>query len=371
MRHFPGWQPIPSIIRKRRAKFEEHNQTRAKYRLSGSSGLFLVVRPKIARTTITNKYGIEVRRDQVFPVEAGPGERHDVPRLFSPEPLVLRVRGDDYTFKIKSIPLFSETSKMNAPSFSMPAGWPSSGGTCPASKLILDPKKVAICWTCYALKGRFLCGVVLSVQIGRREWAMKMLQTRSRSEYSSNGFVDAMIRSIYSYRERHPKSIDPSYFRIYDSGDFGARGQMAEAWNEIARHFSRGANRITFWAPTRDWVFLDGIAQTLDVLPVRALTAPFTAEDLGGHRPKNLVLRPSAFHVDDAPPVIAGLDAGTTVSRRETFGKDVPIIPRCGKGVLARHCHCPAYEFKGKSCVSANCRTCWEKPKVTVDYPYH
>jgi hypothetical protein len=129
---------------------------------------------------------------------------------------------------------------------------------------------------------------------------------------------------------------DTRFFRIHDSGDFSMLGpEYPKVWIAVARALPD----VIFWAPTRDWV-----------LPARQQHLPVK-------RPDNLVLRPSALCVDDEPPMVRGMDAGTTVSYINGV-----------HGCLG----CKAY-FGGKkdSCKAKRCRVCWLQPDQTVNYKPH
>jgi len=372
-RKFQAWMPGEDLVRSKRESFHRHQEERKEYRLDGADTLYLIVRPARIRVQARDKWGDIVYRYTTLARPAAPGELHDVPRLFGRDPLVLRrdeYKGSPYAKTIPSIPVFSDTSKMNAPSFSMLAGMPSAGGMCAAARLQFDDVRVPICWTCYALKGRYPQGNVLAVQIGRRAWTLRRLRARTAGVYSRNALAEDLIQSLYSYIEVHPRSIDPHYFRAHDSGDFGEHGELAEVWNEVARHFQRGDHKIRFWAPTREWLFLPSEAGQLGLRPLPGLRDAFYPESQGGHRPENFVLRPSAFHHGDPPPQVPGLDAGTTCTMPDFYNRPYPRVPRCQAGDRSSHCHCAAYE-KGNCCNDANCRTCWDYRHITVDYPYH
>jgi len=255
---------------------------------------------------------------------------------------------------IWSAGLFSDTTKMKAPSFSLPAGLPSAGGTCPASKLDGEPDKVFICHDCYATKGGYQWPRNVALSLIRRDWTISAVRDSS--------FAPGMIASIETILERpHDPRWDSRYFRVHDSGDFMGSAAYVRAWNTVAAHFVK---RIIFWAPTRDWVFFPDQAQTArkygNVRPNPDLAAAMR------ERPANFVIRPSALQVGDAPPVVHGLDGGTSV--------DTPSIhaafTTCGPAAKGHQCSCPAYE-RSVNCQSAGCRTCWIFPKRQVGYKQH
>lgn len=236
--------------------------------------------------------------------------------------------------------LFTSTTKMRCASFSLPAGPPKIGGTCPAAAKGKPGDAGFVCFGCYATAGNYLLPSVQASQRVRLAWVRRALD--------EGAFVDEMVAALAVLLSRPrrasmlappgtpPAFLNLRYFRIHDSGDFSWYPRMAyaEAWAAIARRFPA----VQFWAPTRDWVFAG------------------TVKALAG-RPANLVVRPSALRVNDPPPVVPGLDAGTTVDPRAFTAAKVH--------------DCPAYRSAEHSCESAQCRVCWDHPDVPVNYAPH
>jgi hypothetical protein len=236
---------------------------------------------------------------------------------------------------ISTVTLFTATTKMVCPSFSLPAGPIKLGGACPAAgvaSLVRDPK-LFICHSCYAIGGKYGVprGNVATAQAARLVWAMRAVADGTLGEQ--------LHHALYAYHQapRHNRDgrlMDPLFFRIHDAGDCFSPAYYA-AWVHLARE----APRIKFWMPTRNWALGDKWVDLMDVLK----------------RPKNLIVRPSALHFGDLPPDISGLDAGTTSS--------VKKMPR----VL----DCPAYATKTGNCEDARCRVCWTQPGRQVSYHPH
>jgi len=170
-------------------------------------------------------------------------------------------------------------------------------------------------------------------------------------------------------RDRKINGVAPKlnhgYFRIHDAGDIGWLKGYYEAWCEIAKRFPD----VKFWAPTRDW------------------PSPVIARRLSRPRPRNFVLRPSSLHYQErAPGFMApgeqpyygldGFDAGSSAALLgETHTGTHAEAARAAHAAVQRakiaDFNCPAYLHGTVTCESSRCRTCWTRPKVTVNYPVH
>jgi hypothetical protein len=185
-----------------------------------------------------------------------------------------------------------------------------------------------VCHGCYATVGQYQMKNVQISQAIRMAWVRETL--------AAGTFVDQMVEAI-EFSRQFPCThgglySNPEFFRIHDSGDFYST-EYARAWNAICERLPH----VKFWAPTREWL----VPARLDV---------FRAA------PSNLVIRPSAFYVDQPPPDVAGMPAGSSVMREPK----PPIYP------------CPAYDGEAeKTCEAAGCRTCWTRPGVAVNYQPH
>lgn len=251
--------------------------------------------------------------------------------------------------RIRQVRALSWTSKMNTPSWSLPAGAPHIGGACPGAaggqsvvpkkafeagakhvlRVIGQPVRVdsSICENCYATGGQYSTSNVQVAQVLRFMWAKQALK-QVNPDSGRSMFVDTMIAAITNANFRlegghsdpddesgHEPEVDESlppgamqptlngpeakkkkpplppertgqrFFRIHDSGDFFDERYLA-AWKEICDALPD----ITFWAPSRIW------ATSWGVDAVNRLNFP----------PKNLVIRPSAYHVGEIAPADLG-----------------------------------------------------------------
>lgn len=247
--------------------------------------------------------------------------------------------------------LFTWTSKMSCPSFSIPAGPTRQGGTCPASTreaiekegsytaysvpLKQTPEGQAfICDVCYAGKGRYLMYKAMSLgQTAKLRWVERTLRdgsfVRKMSE-ALGALLDPAVEELLL-----SQLVSNQYFRIHDSGDFFSPDYY-KAWVEVCRNLKD----IHFWAPTRMWVYEKWRRVFSNYPP-----------------PPNLALRPSALFTSAVPPAIPDLAAGSgSVEGR----MDAPVW------------NCPAYEGENEhSCAAARCRVCWDAPKKPVNYMTH
>ena len=228
----------------------------------------------------------------------------------------------------KQVEVLSWTTKMGCPSFSLPAGPIESGGSCPGAKggqsivpvpamkagqdavtaVTGEPVRLyqAICQFCYAEGGQYSTGQVQIAQVLRYIWTR---DAASNVSFGPQGptfgpkavaWIEAMVYAIDNadfaldggkveklvYPPERPRPgtrKKQRFFRWHDSGDFFSAAHVA-----LVKEVCKRLPDITFWAPTRCW------ATTWGVEAVNKINGP--AEN------SNLVIRPSAFHVNEPPP---------------------------------------------------------------------
>ena len=323
---------------------------------------------------------------------------------------------------ISKFKLLSWTSKMNTPSWSIPAGAMVLGGSCPganAGQSVVDDKHLAsnrefvniglgrpantpiniansICQHCYATGGQYSTSNVQYAQILRFMWARQAIkQVVDGPDRPSTAFVETMVYAIQNANYRTdggtvdkdetgaekqklpPEPLRPRrFFRLHDSGDFFSR-EYLEQWKQIADR----CPDVTFWAPSRIWATKKGIE---DVNEVNA-------------EPRNLIIRPSAYEVGDAGPVLGdGWAAATTVIR---VGDNAGMAPELEQHVAGiehgtpRAGTDPRYDWDcrayatndtkatcrkaaappgmGDPNTGKGCRACWVLPELRVNYSLH
>jgi hypothetical protein len=308
---------------------------------------------------------------------------------------------------IRNIKLLSWTKKMGCPSFSLPAGAPQLGGTCPGAiggqsvvpqkSLLAAQERIykitgkpvslpdATCERCYATGGNYYYGSQLTAQTIRDLWARQAMKdgtfvdTMSWAIENANYMLEGGTVEKANYDpERHPGR----YFRIHDSGDF-FNPEYLETWKHVTENFRTGADRIEFWAPTRVWA------------------TDWGAAAIKKHGGDNFIIRPSSYHVnEDAAKVMQGGAAWSvcwnkTVKDRtldfprasQTGGSGVPSVKRShGEGEpFTWDCQAYAVKDEAHSCRNARgpvqtgagphgdlgCRACWVQPKLSVNYTEH
>ena len=260
---------------------------------------------------------------------------------------------------IGEVSVFTATTKMRCASWSLPAGPPKFGGTCPASGLKpaerLDDEW--ICSGCYATTGNYRYATVQTIQGLRRLWTERTLADGTFADQMSWALAQMLASPRFGTVPKGSRAkkplLDPKYFRIHDSGDFSwGKEAYIRAWFTIASRFPG----VRFWAPTRDWTGKLGERY----IPVFA------------QAPANLTIRPSALFTNEAPPVVPGMAAGSSVA---VAGRDVKFLedPR-GERVF----NCPAYAQDEHSCESGRnpngkkgCRACWIMPQLEINYAPH
>jgi len=299
--------------------------------------------------------------------------------------------------------LLANVTKMKCPSFSLPAGSPTFGGSCPGAKqgmtiespqalnidsdgkqlireLTKPPKTraaapkmtaekwyaTAVCQHCYAVAGNYQ---YFSKQLGQL-----VIYAWTQQAVKNGTFVPALVEAI----ERSPfHQSDPRerrhleawgykrVFRLHDSGDFYSP-QYVAAWKTIADHFLPGKGSGTptiFWAPTRLWAA--GTARNW-----LKLIGP-----AGNLRTNNLVVRPSAFNTNQrCPTPVLGEVAGSTVhvgeaeAERELQAEGIfdYVCPASRKAEKANNC----LQVRGPD-GEMGCRACWTQPQLTISYHIH
>jgi hypothetical protein len=280
-------------------------------------------------------------------------------RLLSPKIVINNPVG---SYDPGLISLFTFTSKMNCPSFSLPAGPCDLGGTCaPSREGDIDPYEVAkfhqdiaerdpgsffICDECYAGRGMY-DGMfnVAANQIITLEWSELTLDMGI--------FVEEMVSAIDyiglpQFRAWGKSNmVDPRFFRIHDSGEFYSERYYA-AWVDICNQLPD----VHFWAPTRLWVYPEW----------REIFMDYPA-------PENLSLRPSALAVGMLPP--RGFDprmnlAAGSMSTPGFPPEDVWNCPASSKEDPG---------WKEGACLDNSsgrkCRRCWVAPDLEVSYWTH
>jgi len=315
------------------------------------------------------------------------------------------------------ISILSWTTKMGAPSFSLPAGGTPVGGSCLGSiagqststegqreqqaktllPILYGPRyknqKIdlakCICETCYAEGGQYGTSSVQYAQLLRFAWAQGALKQQAPSGRSV--FVEVMIDAIDNadYKlGQEPKQWKRKgkimrFFRLHDSGDFFSK-QYFDAWKEITDWFhptyggpnGKGhPNPIWFWAPTRMWISPTWVKHISTVNRPRR-----------GHE-QNFSVRPSAYHVNEHGPLGAsgkgklgtGWAAATVV-----FGSKEKMAAEGKRRGKAFDWDCRAYAVEdGPTCRGAQsnpagggkgkpgCRNCWMLQKERTNYTWH
>jgi hypothetical protein len=318
--------------------------------------------------------------------------------------------------------LLSWTSKMNTPSWSLPAGAPQIGGACPgavAGQSIVPEKALraaarlvniglgrptdapvnlpqSICEHCYATGGQYSTGQVQFAQLLRFLWSRQAINFEVQGPFGpSTAFVETMVYAIDSAdyklnggtvkgegaevtQDLPPEPTGRRFFRIHDSGDFFEEEYLRQ-WKMVADRLPD----ITFWAPSRIWATSWGIDAVNSI----------------NREPRNFIIRPSAYEVNEPGPVDLGPGwAGPTtviaVSQnlgmspdREQYVASIEHKAGPRTGTDPRYtwdCRAYATDDAKHTCRKAvappglgnpntgkGCRACWIAPQEIVNYSLH
>ncbi len=192
----------------------------------------------------------------------------------------------------------SEPSKMPGHAYSLPAK------NCRIGSLLQQISR-AVCFHCYALRGRYLFPVV-------RRAMEKRLASLSHPRW-----VEAITVLV--------RRSGDAYFRWHDSGDIQSLKHL-----ENIITVARNLPKVKFWLATREY-------QTVEAY-----------RRMGGRIPRNLCIRYSAHIVNGPPPLRYGLPVSTVSSSPENAPPDAH--------------ECPAHR-QGNTC--GPCRACWN-PQVKI-----
>lgn len=308
--------------------------------------------------------------------------------------------------------LLSWTSKMNTPSWSIPAGAPQIGGACPgavagqsvvpAAALTAARKHVnkalgraedapmnlaqAICEHCYATGGQYSTGQVQFAQLLRFMWARQAIHVPAPAPDGSpsTAFVETMVYAIdnadYKLGGGTDLPAEPTgrrFFRIHDSGDF-FEAEYLRQWKQVANRLPD----ITFWAPSRIWATSWGTDAVNEI----------------NTQPSNFVIRPSAYDVNEhgpidlgpgwaAPTVVIAVSQNQGMSPdREQYVAGIEHKSEPRGGTDPRYtwdCRAYATDDQKHTCRKAvappgvgaadgkGCRACWIAPGEIVNYSLH
>lgn len=324
---------------------------------------------------------------------------------------------------VQQYQLLSWTSKMNTPSWSLPAGAPQIGGACPGavagqsivpnSALISAARLVnrglgrpadapvnlaqAICEHCYATGGQYSTGQVQFAQLLRFLWARQAIRfsVPAPDGSPSTAFVETMVYAIHNAdyklnggtvkgegaevtQDLPPEPTGRRFFRIHDSGDFFEEEYLRQ-WKMVADRLPD----ITFWAPSRIWATSWGIDAVNSINRI----------------PGNFIIRPSAYEVNEAGPrdlgpgwagpttvIAVNQNLGMSPDREQYVASIEHKGPPRMTGPDPRYTwDCRAYSTNDAkhTCRKAvappglggpngtGCRACWVAPTEIVNYSLH
>lgn len=311
--------------------------------------------------------------------------------------------------------LFSYTSKMSSPSFSLPAGPPREGGTCAAAdrgarNLVRPSKgnapggarknaqgKDFICDLCYATAGNYYYPNVSTAQAARMIWCERMLEADPTGQTLGRALVEAITNEAIKAHYGNLSKRMGQELGIWHNGQIHVPGLISgrrgltpvptlptelPSWtgyrssNEffqsqgvedgaIAGFFrihdsgdlNIGGKLETWKAYLNAWTY---VAKALPWvwfwMPVRTwVNKPMIPELQAANEIPNLVIRVSPLYVDGKPPKIPGM----SFSGVHSGAPPKTVYP------------CPVRPRDSSSCAEQGCRVCWIAPSLVPSYSEH
>lgn len=298
---------------------------------------------------------------------------------------------------VPRVALWGKAGKMGCPTWDLPAGGLLVDGTCPGAdnaQAIVPARNRAdrmrhappgasgkphidigktICSYCYAFEGNYPTILPQTGEILRHWW--------SRQAVKDGSFADVVMRGLaltghwpsadlvrkasggtFNYRGGPLMPV-----RIHSAGDFFSV-EYARAWVEVANLCDKLERRIRFWAPTRTWEAWG------DETWRKILSGLSSNADAEG---PNLIVRASAYHVDDASPGRLHPDnakGSTSVWRdhnaRRKWQAGKLVVLKSGQDRRFDY-DCPIYTGEESTCGGAKCRACWVHPDKSINYETH
>lgn len=346
------------------------------------------LRGLVAKALTGKKYRVRVTDDDVLIELLEPLDRTIVPWSKSAQDL-------------SRASLFSTNSKMRVPTFDLPSGVGSLGGTCPgaywsqtvvpkttldkledekkwaertALKRRIDPQ-TAVCQICYASGGAYGYTSTQFRELLILGFVRSSLDTFtppddiSARERLIRLFVHAITKTLVWSKQDTSLTLSGRRIkpvRVHSSGDFFSTAYI-DFWMEVARRVQAEDPDIIFWAPTRTYV-------------LREFAEHWKRIDI----PTNFIIRASGYHIGDkAPPKVNKRNAeGTSVlGKAEVEQRLQPTKNYANKldGVKADHqCGVYALGSGAKTCTlaqgpnnTAGCRACWTHPHLRINYAAH
>lgn len=376
-------------------------------------GVPLSLFPDVGRRSVFDEVGIEL-------VLASKDPKAGAPRLvFDRKIYTVNAAKEDMKSPFSSTSVFTETSKMACPSFSLPAGPTTEAGTCPAANQsrkggLREEGKVFVCSECYAFSLNYIFPNVALAQAARLMWVRRQVEEDPSGRMLGESFAAAI--EDYARDATLCNAPDGVGQRLVIELGVKERGRLCVP---VRLPSVSGYRRMPCSTPlppesgfrdTDEWREANGVPEGAvcgffrihDSGDYGVLTKPsawetyanawkIAAESLPhvqfwvptrmwmwdkltacmGASPPNLSVRPSALSIDDDAPVVEGLVAGSAV-----FGKErMKMAQEEWTGDAGQTWPCPVYSQGGdaekKSCMGSGCRACWLWKRTPVAYKWH
>lgn len=315
---------------------------------------------------------------------------------------------------MQRVSIFSATSKMSAPSFSLPAGPPREGGTCiaagkGASSLVRPGRgsspggarrdaqgKPFICDLCYSTAGNYFYPNVGTAQATRLVWCQRLLAADPsgtllgqalalalddigrRSHYRNLSerlgheigvwhrgqiVVPGLVRGRKGLRSipLEPTEL-PSSTGYRSTQEFilahGVEEGAVAGFFRIHDSGDLNIGKLEMWKSyLAAWEYVaKAFPSVWFWMPVRTWTIKEMIPEIQRvSQLPNMVIRASALFVDQKPPVIPGIPSSGVHTGTVTEG----------------HYACPVTPNDKSSCAEEGCRVCWLAPTMTPSYSEH
>ena len=277
--------------------------------------------------------------------------------------------------------LFTSTTKVHAPSWSVPMGASCPVVRTPVSLLVrqmaeegrqmsneeviatLKTQLPQKCLACYAMTGNYPKKETQDAMARRLNWF---------NNTGDREVEDTLVKAISvagdekcthkTQKCTYTPEVAPRHFRLFDSGDFQSPRDV-KIWRKVAARLPS----VKFWMPTTAWA-----APCADDVRSQEEHDSLMRELRKANALSNVVVKPSATSIDSSAPNIKGLSQGSAVVEKDFVkkhgGREGKYMTVCGTTPSGKKTDCRRHYVCPGNC--GTCKACW-KGRTPVVYIRH